>query len=79
MTDVFDEKQDLKNVRSFVAFLRSEYQRQLHDGIQGEDPLTIRLRNRLATDWPGDDVMQRIVLDVAAVMSVNKIKPEELK
>lgn len=79
MSDVFDDSDDLKNVRSFVAFMRSEYQRQLHDGVKDEDPLTIRIRNQLATNWPGDDVMQQIIKDAATIMNSNHIKPSDIK
>lgn len=84
MSDVFDEKEDLKSVRSFVAFMRSEYQRHLHDsgesgGAFDKDPLTVRIRNQLATHWPGDDVVQQLVSDIAHIMRSNNIKPEDLR
>lgn len=80
MSNVFDESEDLKNARSFVAFMRSEYQRQLHDQkTDGLDPSTIRLRNQMVTHWPGDEIMQQIVKDVAQIMRNNNIKPEDIR
>lgn len=79
MSDIYDEKEDLKNVRSFTAFMRSEYQRLYQSNLLGNDPDTIRLRSTLATNWPGDELIQQIVKDVSHIMKTNNIKPGTIK
>jgi hypothetical protein len=90
MTDIFDEKEDIKNVRSFVAFLRGQYETELHEkyrvstlgGTVEEreyvDPEELRSRNRLATHWPGDDIVGQIVKDTCRLLINNELEPGDI-
>ena len=80
MSDIFDESEDLKDAKSFAAFLRDEYQRVLHDGVSSPTNVDeLRLRTHLANNWPGDEIITQIVRDVARIMRANRIKPEDIK
>ncbi len=90
MTDIFDEKEDIKNIRSFVSFLRGQYETELHENYRVTtrdgavenriyvDPEEVRSRNRLATYWPGDDIVGQIVKDTCRLLVNNELDPGDI-
>lgn len=90
MSDIFDEKEDLKNLKSFVSFLRNEYEIDLHErhkvsvtdrGVEDRlhlDVDELRMRNHLATQWPGDEIVSQIIKDTCIIMKNNNLKPGDL-
>jgi len=88
MTDIFDEKDDIKNIRSFVSSLREQYETELHENYrvmtrsgktqQYVDPDEVRSRNRLATHWPGDDIVGQIVKDTCRLLVNNELEPGDI-
>lgn len=90
MTDIFDEKEDLKNIKSFVSFLHNEYETDFHerhkvsvkDGVV-EDRVHIdldemRRRNHLVTHWPGDELVSQIIKNTCQIMVNNNLTPDDL-
>jgi len=90
MSDIFDERKDLKNLKSFVAQLRDNYHTDIHERVRAEvsdlgtiertyvDPEEIRLKSRLVTHWPGDEIVGQIVKDAIRLMINNNIEPSDL-
>lgn len=85
MTDIFDEKKDIKNLRSFVAFLRDKYEVDMHErhhaGVKERihiDPEEVRIRSRLVTHWPGDEIVMQIIKDAAKLMVENDVSLRDL-
>lgn len=90
MSDIFDEKKDLKYLKSFVVKLRNNYQSFMHNCVRAEvsnigvvertnvDPEEIRLKNKLAISWPGDEIVGQIVKDTVRLIIDNNINPGDL-
>lgn len=90
MSDIFDERKDLKNLKSFVSQLRDNYQTEMHERVRVSvkdrapedrtyvDPEEIRLRSRLVTHWPGDEIVGQVIKDSIRLMINNDIEPSDL-
>lgn len=90
MSDIFDEKRDLKNLTSFVAQLRNDYHTEFHERVRAEitdlgvvehtyvDPEEIRLKSNLVINWPGDEIVGQIIRDTIRLMIDNDIEPNDL-
>ena len=78
-TDIFDEKSELLNARSFVSHLHNKYNMSLKGDLKGLDHTGIMMRSRLAANWPGDEEIRRMLLDISAIMVDNNIKPGDIK
>lgn len=92
MSDIFDEKQDLKNIKSLTMEIRkvcteamrpTETQR-VHNMDRGTylrslvDPDMAVRRKALAMHWPGDDMVQQIILDALKIIVEHNINPKEI-
>jgi len=76
MSDIFDEKVDIKNIKSFIAALRKQYEDELHSGVPVINDIDeIRMRYKLTIKWPGDDVVMQIVKDICRLMDKNDLSP----
>jgi len=92
MSDIFDEKEDLKSAKSLAHkirevcndTLRPTEQQRVHNMDRGTylrslvDPEAARRRKALAMSWPGDDLVQQIVIDALKIMVEYDIKPREV-
>jgi len=80
MSDIFEEKTELKNIRSFVAALRDEYETELRMGksdILRRDEFNIR--GRIITHWPGDEVVSQIIKDALSILIEKGLHPRDIK
>lgn len=80
MSDIFDEKFELRNVRSLVAMLRDEYENELRHGkseVLPRDEFSIR--GRIVAHWPGDEVVSQLVKDTCRVLVEKNINPRDIK
>jgi hypothetical protein len=92
MSDIFEEKEDLKNVKSLVIEIRKicseamkpAEQQRIHNMDRGTylrslvDPDEAMRRKALALRWPGNDLVQQIVIDALKIMREHGIKPQEV-
>jgi len=74
MSDIFDDKKDLRNMKSFVARLRDKYTSVMHNSTSGRssqinlDQDEMRRMTHLAMQWPGDEIVGQILKD-AGILS----------
>jgi len=95
MSDIFDEKEDLRNTRSIMAVIRDKYNENMRHtgdnvdymgGISGtynveprRDPDELARCTALALHWPGDEVVRQIILDTVKTLAEYDVDPQSVK
>ena len=84
MSNIFDEKEDLKSIRNLVHKLRELYLEDLKkvDGgrVNYAEIDNVRIRQALATSsWPGDEIVGQLIRDTLDLMMNNNIDMDEIK
>jgi len=84
MSDIFDERDDLKNIKALVQKIREEYDLVL--GGKGQyvtsfrtSPMTDPLRGVLASKWPGNEAQAQFIRDIISLMKNSNLKLEDVK
>jgi len=81
MTSIYDEKQHLNTTRELASKLREYYELILKDTRCMYD-IGKEKRHRctnLAINWPGEDEVRQIILDVSKIMDQADINPRNVK
>ena len=74
MSDIFDEDTSLSHVEHLVHKLHEKYVATLHGDVQPDMPSNlIREHTSMALHWPGDEMVQRIIIDAVRLMVKHNI------
>jgi len=79
MSDIFDENEDMANIRPILNSLRTRYDKMLHGNADSKDVLEYRICTALALRWPGDDSVIQIIKDFITIVKQHHLNIDNIK
>jgi hypothetical protein len=75
MSDIFDEREDLKNIMSIVGHLRQHYAAKV---IPRSGEFHTMAHTQLGINWPGDELVSQIIHDALKLMEYHHLTIQDI-